>query len=128
MIRTISFNHHLKGWIKFNNGSHLWLEIKPIKDNFVAGSGSSHFSSLARSSSTTKSTAAARRHLKRAATQGRLLTQAELLKLGHFRRFLLSSGLTQLDFLYKVEQLRKTREDELCHELDEDGNPAFKSG
>ena len=38
---------------------------------------------LARTSSVTpKSTAAARRHLKRAATQGRLLGQAELLKLG----------------------------------------------
>ena len=85
-------------------------------------------SSLNRSSSTNKSTIAARRHLKRAATQGRLLTQAELLKLGHFRRFLQSSGLTQLDFLYKVEQLRKAREDEACHEIDEDGNPAYKPG
>ena len=102
---------------------------------------------LARTSSVTpKSTAAARRHLKRAATQGRLLGQAELLKLGQvsvideelfinisrskkakmllkcvevseiftifyiflfqFRRFLHSSGLSQLDFLYRVEQVR----------------------
>ena len=64
----------------------------------------------------------------RTATQGRFLSQAELLKLGHFRRFLHSSGLSQLDFLYRVEQLRKCREEESHCELDEFGNPAYTPG
>ena len=111
----------------------------------VAGSGSP-LSSLNRSSSTNKSTVAARRHLKRAATQvsraaitrdnvshlsssqGRLLTQAELLKLGHFRRFLAGSGLGQLDFLYRVEQSRRQREDEASGEVDENGDTADNKG
>ena len=56
------------------------------------------------------------------------LSQAELLKLGHFRRFLHSSGLSQLDFLYRVEQLRKSREEESHFEVDEFGNPAYTPG
>ena len=78
--------------------------------------------------STSRSTAAARRHFRRAATHGRLLTQAELLKLGHFRRFLRSSGLSQLDFLLRIEHLRRYKEDEACQEVDEEGRPAFKTG
>ena len=106
--------------------SFLVFKFKVDHCNLFSGGGSPISSGSLHS--TTKSTAAARRHLKRAATQGRLLTQAELLKLGHFRRFLQSSGLAQLDFLYKVEQLRKSREDEACHEVDEDGNPVYKPG
>ena len=60
--------------------------------------------------------------------QGRLLTQAELLKLGHFRRFLAGSGLGQLDFLYRVEQSRRQREDEASGEVDENGDTADNKG
>ena len=60
--------------------------------------------------------------------QGRLLTQAELLKLGHFRRFLAGSGLGQLDFLYRVEQARRQREDEASGEVDENGDTAANKG
>jgi len=77
---------------------------------------------------TARSTALARRHLRRAATVGRLLTQAELLKLQHFRRFLHSSGLSQLDFLLRVEQLRRSREEEAGEEVDEEGRPHYKLG
>ena len=85
-------------------------------------------SSLTPTTSTSRSTAAARRHFRRATTHGRLLSQAELLKLGHFRRFLRSSGLSQLDFLLRIEQLRRSKEDEACQEVDEEGIPAFKTG
>ena len=61
-------------------------------------------------------------------SQGRLLTQAELLKLGHFRRFLAGSGLGQLDFLYRVEQTRRQREDEESGEVDENGDTAASKG
>jgi hypothetical protein len=78
--------------------------------------------------SAARSTVLARRHLRRAATQGRILTQAELLKLQHFRRFLHSSGLSQLDFLLRVEQLRRSREDEQGQEVDEEGRPHYRAG
>ena len=66
--------------------------------------------------------------LSRICSQGRLLTQAELLKLGHFRRFLAGSGLGQLDFLYRVEQTRRQREDEESGEVDENGDTAASKG
>ena len=121
----------------------IWPDALLSRVLSVSGSGSP-LSSLNRSSSTNKSTVAARRHLKRAATQvsghrqanvsqlssvqGRLLTQAELLKLGHFRRFLAGSGLGQLDFLYRVEQSRRQREDEASGEVDENGDTADNKG
>lgn len=77
---------------------------------------------------TSRSTVLARRHLRRAVTAARLLTQAELLKLQHFRRFLHSSGLSQLDFLLRVEQLRRSREEEAGEEVDEEGRPHYKLG
>ena len=103
-----------------------YLPPPDISYTFISD-GVSPISSLARTSSS-KSTEAARKHLKRTATQGRFLSQAELLKLGHFRRFLHSSGLSQLEFLYRVEQLRKSREEESHFEVDEFGNPAYTPG
>ena len=57
-----------------------------------------------------------------------LSVQAELLKLAHFRRFLHSSGLSQLDFLLRVERARRSREDEAGQEVDEEGEPALQPG
>ena len=91
--------------------------MKPLPPGGVSPSGS-----------TSRSTALARRHLRRTPTSGRLLTQAELLKLQHFRRFLHSSGLSQLDFLLRVEHLRRSREEEHGEEVDEEGRPHYRQG
>ena len=47
-----------------------------------------------------------------------LIIQGELVKLHKFRRFLRSCELSQLDFLLKVEQLRRDREQETHNEQD----------
>jgi len=112
--------------LEFGHKTPYTSLVPDINSNLiVAGSA---VSSLTPTTSTSRSTAAARRHFRRATTHGRLLTQAELLKLGHFRRFLRSSGLSQLDFLLRIEQLRRSKEDEACQEVDEEGRPAFKTG
>ena len=50
-----------------------------------------------------------------------IVFQAELVKLTQFRRFLRSSNLSQLDFLLRVEQLRRSRDQEAGQEIDEEG-------
>ena len=57
-----------------------------------------------------------------------LCAQAEILKLGQFRRFLQGGGLSQLDFLLRVEQSRRSRESEEGQEVDEEGRPHCSTG
>ena len=52
-----------------------------------------------------------------------LCAQAEILKLGQFWRFLQGGGLSQLDFLLRVEQSRRSRESEEGQEVDKEGRP-----
>ena len=56
--------------------------------------------------------------------QQRLLTPEQIIKLRHFRRFLRSSGVTQFDFLLRVEEMKRSEEVQLDNEVDEDGMPA----